>query len=71
MKKYLVVGGFGFIGHRVTRELCELGHEVQVLDLCKPYQGTGETQVPYDRRTISPSRCFGEFRFIEWTSLIS
>ena len=53
MKKYLVVGGFGFIGHRVTRELCELGHEVQVLDLCKPYQGTGETQVPYDRRTIS------------------
>ena len=31
--KVLVIGGAGYIGSTVARELCEQGHEVTVLDL--------------------------------------
>lgn len=53
MKSFMVVGGFGFVGSRVARELHRLGCDVTVLDLCEPYPGTGEAQDDYDRRTAS------------------
>lgn len=48
--KTLVVGGLGFIGHRVTRQLIDAGREVEVLDLCAPYEGSGEANEAYEAR---------------------
>lgn len=48
--RVLVVGGCGFIGHRVTKLLLDRGMDVEVLDLCEPYQESDETGPAYEAR---------------------
>ena len=36
-KTILVTGGCGFIGHQVSTRLCQLGHDVHVIDTLTNY----------------------------------
>lgn len=35
--KILVTGGLGFIGHNIVRSLCQLGHEISIIDISTNY----------------------------------
>ncbi len=59
-KRFLVAGGFGFIGHRVTRQLLERGHDVHVLDQCKAYEHGTETEAEYGARLRGRRESIGE-----------
>lgn len=48
--KILVVGGLGFIGHQVTRILLEQGFDAHVLDKCKRYVASTESETCYQAR---------------------
>jgi nucleoside-diphosphate-sugar epimerase len=39
-KKVLVTGGAGFIGSNLATRLCDLGADVEVLDMFSPYCGS-------------------------------
>ena len=49
----LVVGGLGFIGHQVTRDLLADGYDVHVIDACKRYEAGTESENSYQNRLRS------------------
>ena len=49
-KTVLVVGGMGFIGHQVTRILIDGNHDVHVMDCCKRYTASTESETSYQER---------------------